>query len=76
MNNYSEEKNRIKFPFLYNENTSVCECCSMADAAVGDPATTTPSRDFFPQQKRGKSGYIDSNRLRKPTFDHERHPLR
>ncbi len=35
--------------------------------------TLTPS--FFRQQKRGKSGYIDSNRLRKPFYDHDRRPL-
>jgi len=44
------------------------------DAALGDPATATSSRDFFPQQKREKSACIESNRLRKALFDRDRRP--
>jgi len=63
------------FVFFYIGQCSVLN--TVADATKGDPVPVNLSRDFFSffrQQKRGKSGYIDSNRLRKPFFSHDRHP--
>ncbi len=51
---------------------------TVADPAVGDPATATPSRiffSFFLSRNEKKRVYSVSNMLPKSFFDHDRHLL-